>query len=83
MFSMLAILEVLWPLADSAIFTAVYSSTLDFYPSYEHLVGAFCGVFEICGFLGLRLSLEHVKNRVGRGAAEEELAKVEDPAKSC
>ncbi|XP_063592308.1 probable peptidoglycan muropeptide transporter SLC46 [Penaeus indicus] len=78
-FSMLAILEVLWPLADSAIYTAVYTSTLDFYPSYEHLVAALCGVFVLGGFLGLRLSLEHVKNR----AAEEELAKVEDPVKSC
>ncbi|XP_047495410.1 solute carrier family 46 member 3-like [Penaeus chinensis] len=82
-FSMLAIAEVLWPLADSAIYTAVYTSTLDFYPSYEHLVSALYGFLALCGFLGLRLSLEHVESRAGRGAAEEELAKVEDPVKSC
>ncbi|XP_069985963.1 proton-coupled folate transporter isoform X2 [Penaeus vannamei] len=82
-FSMLAILEVLWPLVDSAIFTAVYSSTLDFYPSYEHLVGAFFGFVLLTGFLGLRYSLEQVKNRAGRRAAEEGLAEEEGAVKSC
>nr|XP_045596294.1 uncharacterized protein LOC123756927 [Procambarus clarkii] len=38
--SLLAILEVLWILVDSAIFTAVYASTLAFYPSCEHIVSA-------------------------------------------
>ncbi|XP_042855935.1 proton-coupled folate transporter-like [Penaeus japonicus] len=82
-FSMLAILEVLWPLADSALFTAVYSTTLEFYPSYEHLVGAFFGAFLFCGFLGLRFSLEQVKNRVDKDPTEEKPPKVEDPVKSC
>nr|XP_053646991.1 uncharacterized protein LOC128698696 [Cherax quadricarinatus] len=56
-FSLLAILEVLWPLLDTAIFTAVYTSTLSFYPSYQHLVSAGFCVYVLTGFLLLRLSL--------------------------
>ncbi|XP_053634703.2 probable peptidoglycan muropeptide transporter SLC46 [Cherax quadricarinatus] len=56
-FSLVAILEVLWPLIDAAIFTAVYMSTLYIYPSYEHLLGALFSVFVLAGFLFLRLSL--------------------------
>ncbi|XP_042206433.1 uncharacterized protein LOC121855522 [Homarus americanus] len=61
--SLLAILEVLWPVVDSAIFTAVYTSTLSFYPSYEHLVGAIFSLYVFSGFLGLKLSLASEEGR--------------------
>ncbi|XP_042237250.1 uncharacterized protein LOC121876280 [Homarus americanus] len=61
--SLLAIIQVLWPLVDSAIFTAIYTSTLSFYPSYEHLVAAVFSFYALCGFLGLRLSLASEERR--------------------
>ncbi|XP_068243343.1 lysosomal proton-coupled steroid conjugate and bile acid symporter SLC46A3-like isoform X1 [Palaemon carinicauda] len=58
-FAMLAVLEVFWPIADSAIFTGVYGATIENYPSFEHLVGAAFALLAIMGFLGLRLSLNN------------------------
>ncbi|XP_064098361.1 lysosomal proton-coupled steroid conjugate and bile acid symporter SLC46A3-like isoform X1 [Macrobrachium nipponense] len=58
-FAMLAVLEVFWPIVDSAIFTSVYGATIEFYPSFEHLVGAGFAFLGIAGFLGLRLSLNN------------------------
>ncbi|XP_066988657.1 lysosomal proton-coupled steroid conjugate and bile acid symporter SLC46A3-like isoform X2 [Macrobrachium rosenbergii] len=58
-FAMLAVLEVFWPIVDSAIFTSVYGATIEFYPSFEHLVGAAFALLGIVGFLGLRLSLNN------------------------
>ncbi|XP_068226199.1 lysosomal proton-coupled steroid conjugate and bile acid symporter SLC46A3-like [Palaemon carinicauda] len=58
-FAMMAVLEVFWPIADSAIFTSVYGATIENYPSFEHLVGAAFALLAIIGFLGLRLSLNN------------------------
>lgn len=56
-FSLLAVVEVLWAIVDSAIFTAVYTTTLDYYPSFEHLVAAAFGLCHLSGFLWLHWSL--------------------------
>ncbi|XP_045619638.2 lysosomal proton-coupled steroid conjugate and bile acid symporter SLC46A3 [Procambarus clarkii] len=62
-FSLLAILEVLWPLADGAIYSAVYTYTIAFYPSCEHLVSAAFTLCLMSGFLGLRLYVDSAKGR--------------------
>ncbi|XP_042892042.1 proton-coupled folate transporter-like [Penaeus japonicus] len=77
-FSMMAILEILWPLVDSALFTVVYSSTIAFYPSYEHLVGAAFALYVFSGFLVVRLMRgeeEEERGGHGRRLSEEDVEK--------
>lgn len=56
-YSMMSIMEVFWYAADSAIYTAVYSATLDYYPSSIHLVTAYICFCTLSGFLGIHLFL--------------------------
>ncbi|XP_071529489.1 LOW QUALITY PROTEIN: proton-coupled folate transporter-like [Panulirus ornatus] len=77
-FSLLAILEVFWSVVDGAIYAAIYSATIDFYPSYEHLVGAYFGFLVFSGFLGIRLSLDSDGNDVMVPPGEKSRGKRDD-----
>lgn len=70
-FSMLAILEIFWPIVDSAIFTSVYGATIAYYPSYEHFVAAGFSFYVFAGFLALRISMEEMEMK-GKGKEKEE-----------
>lgn len=84
-FSMLAILEILWPLVDSALYTVVYSSTIAFYPSFEHLVGAAFALYVFSGFLAVRFMMHEDGKEVTRHPAEGDVEKCEksDPGQKC
>lgn len=82
---MLAILEILWPLIDSALYTVIYSSTIAYYPSYEHLVGAAFALYVFSGFLVVRLMMQEDGKEVPRHPAEGDVEKCEksDAGQKC
>ncbi|XP_071526327.1 probable peptidoglycan muropeptide transporter SLC46 [Panulirus ornatus] len=72
-FSLLAIMETIYPIADKALYVAVYDATIDTYPSAQHFVSSFFYLLLVVSFISLRISMSSVERKRARAANDTSL----------